>query len=154
MAEDIETSVLQMGISQDVSTSKLWIRSLRLFYSTVLLEKLADSQLVKEFPAFYGTQRFLTAFTRWQFFYGDELLAARPISKPDDHLLSAVRDCVFNIFAATIHIAGRSSVRSLRTRHAMVTGTHLTRLVYLAGLKEFSVSNVFEKLCSTLQAGL
>jgi len=31
--------------------------------STVLLEKLTGSQLVKKFPAFYGTQRFITAFT-------------------------------------------------------------------------------------------
>jgi hypothetical protein len=29
-----------------------------------LLEKLTVSQLVKKFPAFYGTQRFITAFTR------------------------------------------------------------------------------------------
>jgi uncharacterized membrane protein len=29
----------------------------------VLLEKLTDSQIVKKFPAFYGTQRFITAFT-------------------------------------------------------------------------------------------
>jgi hypothetical protein len=32
--------------------------------STVLLEKLTSSQLVKEFPAFYGTRMFITAFTR------------------------------------------------------------------------------------------
>jgi len=31
--------------------------------STVLLEKLTCSQLVKKFPAFYGTRRFITAFT-------------------------------------------------------------------------------------------
>ena len=31
--------------------------------SRVLLEKLTDSQLVKKFPAFYGTRRFITAFT-------------------------------------------------------------------------------------------
>jgi len=30
----------------------------------VLLEKLTSSQLVKKYPAFYGTQRFITAFTR------------------------------------------------------------------------------------------
>ena len=30
-------------------------------WSTVLLEKLASLQLVKKFPAFYGTRRFLTA---------------------------------------------------------------------------------------------
>ena len=31
-------------------------------YSTVLLEKLTGSHLVKKFPAFYGTRRFITAF--------------------------------------------------------------------------------------------
>jgi hypothetical protein len=32
-------------------------------YSTVLLEKLTGLQLVKEFPAFYGTRSFIIAFT-------------------------------------------------------------------------------------------
>jgi hypothetical protein len=32
-------------------------------YSTVLLEKLTGFQLVKIFPAFYGTRRFITAFS-------------------------------------------------------------------------------------------
>ena len=32
-------------------------------YSRVLPEKLTGSQLVKKFPAFYGTRRFITAFT-------------------------------------------------------------------------------------------
>ena len=32
--------------------------------SGVLLQKLAVSQLVKKFPAFYGTRRFITALTR------------------------------------------------------------------------------------------
>ena len=31
--------------------------------SRVLLEKLTGSQTVKKFPAFYGTRRFITAFT-------------------------------------------------------------------------------------------
>jgi hypothetical protein len=31
--------------------------------STVLLEKLTGLQLAKKFPAFYGTRRFITAFT-------------------------------------------------------------------------------------------
>ena len=31
--------------------------------STVLIEKRTGSQLVKKFPAFYGTRRFITAFT-------------------------------------------------------------------------------------------
>jgi len=41
--------------------------------------------------------------------------------------LSAVLDCLFNLFTATFHIGGRSSIRNLRTRHAVVTGTHLSR---------------------------
>jgi hypothetical protein len=41
-------------------------------WRTVLLEKLSSSQLVKKFPAFCGTQRFITAFTD-----------ARPCPQPD-----------------------------------------------------------------------
>jgi len=52
------------------------------------------------------------------------LLAHSPILKLKDYPLSAVRDCLFNIFAATLHIGGRSSIRNLRTRHTVVTGTH------------------------------
>jgi hypothetical protein len=33
-------------------------------WSRGLLEKLTVSQLIKKFPAFYGTRRFITAFTR------------------------------------------------------------------------------------------
>ena len=40
--------------------------------------------------------------------------------------MSAVCDCLFNIFAATLLIGGRSSIRNPRTRHAVVTGTHLS----------------------------
>ena len=32
-------------------------------HSTVLLQKLTGSQLVKKFPTFYGTRKFITAFT-------------------------------------------------------------------------------------------
>ena len=59
-------------------------------------------------------------------FHGKALLVHRPIPKLEDHLLSAVRDSLFNLFAATLHIAGRSSIRNLRTRNAVVTGTHNT----------------------------
>jgi hypothetical protein len=59
-------------------------------------------------------------------FYGEDLLAPRPTPKLEDHPLSAVRDCLFNLFAATLHIGARSSIRNLRTRHAVVTGTHLS----------------------------
>jgi hypothetical protein len=59
-------------------------------------------------------------------FYSEELLAPRPTPKMEGHSLSAVRDGIFNIFAATLHIGGRSSIRNLRTRHAVVTGTHIS----------------------------
>jgi hypothetical protein len=58
-------------------------------------------------------------------FYGEELLAPRPTPKLEDDPSSAVRDCLFNLFAATLHIGGHSSIRNLRTRHAVMTGTHL-----------------------------
>jgi hypothetical protein len=35
-------------------------------------------------------------------FYGEGLLAPRPTSKLEDHPLSFVRGCLFNIFAANI----------------------------------------------------
>ena len=44
----------------------------------------------------------------------------------EDHPLSAVRDCLFNIFAATVRIGGCSFIHNLRTRHAEVKGTHLS----------------------------
>jgi hypothetical protein len=56
-------------------------------------------------------------------FDGEEFLAPHPTPKLEDHPLSAVRDCLSNIFAATLHIGGRSSIRNLRARHAVVTGT-------------------------------
>jgi hypothetical protein len=60
-------------------------------------------------------------------FYGEELLARCTTPKLEDHLLSVVRDCLFNIFAASLHIGGRSSILNLMTRHSVVTGTHLSR---------------------------
>ena len=60
-------------------------------------------------------------------FYGEELLVCRPKPKLEDHHLSAVRDCLFKKFAATLHIGGRSSNRNM-TRHAVVRGTGGVRL--------------------------
>jgi hypothetical protein len=59
--------------------------------------------------------------------FSEELLALRPKPKLEDRPLSAVRDCLFNIFSATLHIVGRSSIRNLRTRHAVPTETRLSR---------------------------
>jgi hypothetical protein len=61
------------------------------------------------------------------------LLAPRPTLKLEDHPLSAVCHCLFNIFAAALHIGGSSSIRNLTTRHAVVTGTPLPwGYVYIA----------------------
>ena len=140
----------------------------------VLLEKLTGLQLVKKFPALYGTRRFITAFTsfrhpslswaspiqstysaqcfpqkhspteirvREQFtsglkfclhskhcacfltwmFYREGLLVPRPTPKLEDNPLLAVHDCLFNLFTATLHIGGCSSIRNLRTLQKKTT---------------------------------
>jgi hypothetical protein len=56
-------------------------------------------------------------------FHGEDFLAPRPTSKLEEHPLSAVSDCLFNIFAANLHIGDLSFIRNLRTRHELVTGT-------------------------------
>ena len=53
------------------------------------------------------------------------MLAPRPTPKLEDHPSSAVRGCLFNLFTATLHIGGRSSIRNPRTHHSVVTGTHI-----------------------------
>jgi len=95
--------------------------------------------VVKKFPVFYGTRKFVTAFAsarktealvnilqQHTFFYCKELLAPRPSPKLEDRPLSVVRDCLFYIFAATLSIGGRSSIRNVMMRRAVVTGTHLS----------------------------
>jgi hypothetical protein len=58
-------------------------------------------------------------------FYGNELLASCPTLKLEDYPFSKVRDCLFNIFTATLHIGGHSSISNLRIHYTVVTGTHL-----------------------------
>jgi hypothetical protein len=55
-------------------------------------------------PWFRG---FLRSFITSLFFYGVELLAPLSTPKLEDHPLSTVRDCLFNIFAATSIPGGR-----------------------------------------------
>jgi hypothetical protein len=47
--------------------------------------------------------RLLVIFRNKLIFYGEELLAPHPTPMMEDHPLSAVRDCLFNIFAASLH---------------------------------------------------
>ena len=158
-----------------------------------ILEKLTGFQPVKKFPAFYGTRKFITAFTigrhlslswassiqsvpphptsrrsnliywtcpvqahniprtkshvpfsflrpYWSIspgqrqvfifrnkasFYGEKMSAPRPNPKLEGHPFSAVRDCLFNIFASNLHIWSRSKIRNPRKRHAVLTRTDL-----------------------------
>jgi len=55
------------------------------------------------------------------------LLTLCPTPKLEYHTLSAVRVCLLNIFPATLHIGGRSSIHKLMTRHDLLTGNHLSR---------------------------
>jgi hypothetical protein len=48
--------------------------------------------------------RFYIVFRNMVFFYGEEELAPRPTPKLEGYPMSAVRDCLFNVFAATLHI--------------------------------------------------
>ena len=55
--------VVPLGIMHSIIKCSYLLTYLLTPWSRVLLEKLAGLQLVKKFPAFYGTQRFLTALT-------------------------------------------------------------------------------------------
>jgi hypothetical protein len=64
--------------------------------------------------------------TTW-LLYRDKLLAHSSIPKLEDHPYSAVHDCLFKIFAATIrNLEAVPSIRNSRTRRTVVTGTHKT----------------------------
>jgi len=59
-------------------------------------------------------------------FYNEELLAPHPTPKLEDLHLLIVRDCLFNIFVATVHIWRLPSLQP-ETRHSVLTGTHYHR---------------------------
>jgi len=84
------------------------------------------------------------ASSMWVFlnkvFYREGLLATHPTPKLDDHPSSAVRNCLFNTFAATLHIGGRSSIRNLRMRHAVMCQRYIfTIKVFLCNNLYFSI---------------
>jgi len=57
-------------------------------------------------------------------FYDEELLPPSPKPQLGDHPPSAVRECFLDVFASALHIGYCSSLRNLKTRHAVVTGTN------------------------------
>ena len=54
---------LEMNVWRNTVIWVTYLLTYRLTPCIVLLEKLASSQLVKKFPAFYGTWRIITSFT-------------------------------------------------------------------------------------------
>jgi len=67
-------------------------------------------------------------FRNYASFYSEDLSAPLPNPKLEDHNMLVVRGRLFNIFPATFHIGSLSSIRNLMTRHAVMTGTHLSRI--------------------------
>jgi len=82
----------------------------------VLLEKLIVTQLVKKSLRFMEPKHHYRVrkrpptlgscvrFRNKMDFYGEELLSPRSAPKMEDRSLSAVRDCLLNIFSAVLHI--------------------------------------------------
>jgi hypothetical protein len=66
--------------------------------------------------------RLLVIFRNKLISYGEELLAPRQTTNMEDHPLSAVRDCLFNIFAAILHIWSRDSVVGVATGYGLDEG--------------------------------
>ena len=80
MPERATPSAPQWGLKQHISVRITWTSGDRTFdmhltyllthlltpWCRVLLEKLTGLQLVKTFPAFHGTRRFITAFTSFR----------------------------------------------------------------------------------------
>jgi hypothetical protein len=67
-------------------------------YITYGAEFISFIQIIRPRP------RLLVIFRNKLIFYGEQLLASLPTPKLEAHPLSAVRDCLFNIIAATLHI--------------------------------------------------
>ena len=59
----VSQGLCPLGLKTSMLDISMHIACLLTLWSRVLLEKLTSSQLVKKFPTFYGTQRFVTAFT-------------------------------------------------------------------------------------------
>jgi hypothetical protein len=66
--------------------------------------------------------------------HGEELLAPRPSPKLEDHPLSAVRDCFIEyIRSYPPYLEAAPFHRHLMTRHAVVKGAHIRRVMFQNG---------------------
>jgi hypothetical protein len=78
-------------------------------------------------------------------FYCDQLLAPRSNPMPEDHPLSYIVPSMYSQPPSTF--GGRSSIRKPRTRHAVVTGTHLIWIQFIKDV--WNVSAKQNPLCSS-----
>jgi len=70
-----------------------------------VLEKLIVTQLVKRFPAFYGTRRFITVFARARHW---PLSCSRCIQSTPSHPVSQRSVLILSNFTPVFHCLGRS----------------------------------------------
>jgi hypothetical protein len=89
------------------------------------------------------------------FFYCEELLAPRSTPQLENHPLSAVRECLFNIFVATFHI-WRPSPPSATWGGAMPwwQGTHVTWISLIIQLNYLRDKRVVLWVCVCYSNGL
>jgi hypothetical protein len=110
----------------------IWLFSLTHSWNCALLEKLPIVQLLKNLPAFYGTRRFITVFTRalrgfvnifvTSLFFTVRSCSPTPNPKAGGPpLVSCPRLLIQYIRSYPPYLEGVSSIRNLRTRHAVVT---------------------------------
>jgi hypothetical protein len=81
------------------SHESVYVYLYRPMHSSVIL-----TYLLTELSPSWEAAVFLTNFCNELIFYGEELLTPLPTPKLGDHPLSVARDCLFNIFSATLHI--------------------------------------------------
>jgi len=96
-------------------------------FESSLFSSLGACILLRSYQRIIPEPRRMCPFRNKASFYGDELSAPRIFPKLKRISLSAVRDCLFNIFTDGLNIGGRSSNRNLRTSYAVVSGTHLSQ---------------------------
>jgi len=100
--------------------------------------------LPKSFQDIRPSPRPCVTFRNKLVLYGEELSAPSSTPNLEDHPLPAVRDCLFNIFVATLQIwEAVSSIHNPKTSHTVVTGTHATWSGYRCKLALWRMPAVF-----------
>ena len=109
-------------------------------WSTVLLEKLIGPQLVKKFPEFYGTRKFITALSYYIFlssaksiqFMPTYLTYWRSILVISSHLRLGLPNGLFpsSFPTKTLYIPLLSRIRAPRLAHLILFDNLITRIIF------------------------